>query len=97
MSDGETRELVVTGFTTGTTQITPRDRQTPKTVHVVRVLVDNQTKPLFPPYYDLTAVTLTAQIEPILAGVTSWPKVLRITAYGHAPTRRYGVELVSVA
>lgn len=93
MSDGETRELVVLGFEVGTTLITPRDRQSPKTVTVVRLLVDRISKSLFPYYYDLTAGTLTAQALPLLQAVTQWPRVASIAKYGVAPRARYGFEL----
>jgi hypothetical protein len=97
MSDGEVRELVVTGYVLGTTTITPRDRQVSKQIDVVRLLVDHVSKSLFPYYYDLTAGTLTAQVAPLLGAVQQWPRVLRIAAYGVAPRRRYGVELLPYA
>jgi hypothetical protein len=93
MSDQEMRELVVTGFEVGSTLITPRDRQSPKTVTVVRLHVARESKPLFPYYWDLTAGTLTAQAIPLLSAVTQWPRVAAITKYGVAPRARYGFEL----
>lgn len=92
LGDGETRELVVTGYALGSTTITPRDRMIPKTVDVVRLIVDRQSKSLFPYYYDLTASTLTAQVRPKLETITTWPRVVRIAKYGVAPRARYSVE-----
>jgi hypothetical protein len=94
MSDGELRELTITGFESGSMTITPRDRNVSKTVTALRLLVGPESKPFFPQYYDLTAQTLVAQVLPLLAAVTNWPRVLRITKYGVAPRARYGVVLL---
>jgi hypothetical protein len=94
MSDGEVRELTVSGYAVGQTTITPRDRNVSKVITVVRLSVPAAVKATWPPYWDLTAGTLTAQLVPMLAAVTSWPRVIRLIKYGVAPKARYSVELL---
>lgn len=94
MDEGEARTLYVARFERGDLVINPRDGRPPKTVQVIRAHVIPSTKPFGPAWWDLTSATLVAQVGPILEARTKWPAILRLTAQGVAPRRRYQVEVV---
>jgi hypothetical protein len=96
LSDKQSAELVITGYTKGEVEIHPRYAGAPerKVVTAMRVFVDPATKPTGPAWWDITSQTLIAQLEPFLAGVAKAPRRVKLVAHGVAPSKRYSVELV---
>jgi len=65
-----------------------------KIIKALRVLVSAGTKPLGPPYWDITSQTLIATIKPLLAASKVSPFKCRLTAHGVAPSKRYSLEIL---
>lgn len=93
LGDGGSLELHPTAFTTGTMVIHPRWLPAGKTIKVIRIWVPESDKPLFPDYFDITASTLVAQLEPILRASDLRGLAITITKHGIAPKARYQVRV----
>lgn len=65
-----------------------------KEVDVLRVYVRPGEKSHGLPYYDLTAKTLRAQLEPLVDSIIASQRLVRITKRGVAPSARFSVEVV---
>ena len=74
--------------------IYPRHKPEGKEVDVLRVHLTPDSKATFPPWWDITATTLLAQIEPHLKRPDLARLVFTVTAKGIAEKKRYqlGVE-----
>jgi hypothetical protein len=77
-------------------RITITTRQTPgqKEVDCLRVHVSSQDKPTFPYYWDITAGTLIAQLEPHLREPGAVNKRFTVTAVGVGVQKRFRLESV---
>ena len=93
LGDGGTLTLHPLRWTKGTMTIHPRYQRGPKTINVLRVWVPGEDKPLFPDYFDVTAATLVAQLEPILKRSDLQELEVVITKHGVPPKARYSVEV----
>jgi len=93
LTDGETRELRITGWQTGNVTIYPPHKPTGKVVTALRVLVPPMTKAFFPYYWDITGKTLVAQLLPYLEQPGYKDKVFTITKHGIAPKARFSMEV----
>ena len=93
LGDGGTLVLHPQRWAKGTMVIHPRFQREPKTINVIRVWVPTADKPLFPDYFDITAATLVAQIEPILKRSDLLELEIAITKHGIPPKARYAVEV----
>lgn len=89
LGDGGSLVLHPQAFTVGTMLIHPRWQPAGKTIKAIRVWVPQSDKPLFPDYFDLTAATLVAQVEPVLKRSDLRGLELTITKHGVAPKARY--------
>jgi hypothetical protein len=96
LGDGGKLVLHPQKFSTGTMLIHPRWQPAGKTIKALRVWVPQSDKPLFPDYFDLTAATLVAQVEPILQRSDLRGLELTITKRGVAPKARYEVAVRNV-
>lgn len=97
LADKQSMVLLVTGYEVGEVVIHPRYLGAPseKVVKCLRVRVDPRTKPVGPPYWDITSQTLIATLEPLIRSASEKsPIKVQITAYGVPPAKRYSVELV---
>ena len=92
LAPGETRAFTVVRAELGETIITPRDGRPPKTVEDLRLHVDPNDKPLFPHYYDVTAVTLIAQLRDLAQPGAPLPRQLTIAKVGSGPAARFSVQ-----
>lgn len=94
LGDGGSLLTTVEKFEEGTMMIHPRDGRPPKVIEALRIWVPGTTKPIFPPYYDLTSQTLIAQLRPLLPTLIGSPRQVKITKNGVAPKARFTVEVV---
>lgn len=93
LGDGGTLTLHPLAFSTGTMLIHPRWQPQGKRIKAIRVWVPESDKPLFPDYFDITASTLVAQLEPVLRRSDLRGLELVITKHGVAPKARYTVDV----
>lgn len=93
LADGGFIQTRVDRFEVGEMDISPRDGRPPKTIKAIRIHVPPADKPFFPFYWDLTAGTLVAQMEPMLPGIVQRKAVLKITKRGTGPSARFSVEV----
>lgn len=93
LGDGGSLTLHPQRWKKGTMTIHPRFQRGPKVINVIRVWVPEEDKPLFPDYFDITAATLVAQIEPILKRSDLLDLEIVITKHGIPPKARYSVEV----
>jgi hypothetical protein len=91
--DGESRELVITGFVVGSMVIRPPHAPNGKQITAVRVMVPKQIKPLPPYYWDITSQTLVAQVLPYLQAGGYVGKKFTIKKFGVAPKARFTLEV----
>jgi hypothetical protein len=61
-------------------------------VPVLRVYGSRLDEPSRAPYWDITALTLQADLLPRLIAHRYEPLVVTLTANGHKPTKRYSIE-----
>lgn len=96
LRDGQTLELAVIAWHEGEVLIHPRYPGAPesKLIVALRVLVAAGTKPMGPPYWDITSQTLVATIRPLLAAAKTLPFKCRLTAHGVAPSKRYSLDIL---
>ena len=93
LGDGGTLVLHPQAFTVGSMVIHPRWQPEGKTIRAIRIWVPQSDKPLFPDYFDITAATLVAQLEPVLKRSDLRGLELTITKHGVAPKARYEVAV----
>jgi hypothetical protein len=65
-----------------------------KTIPVLRVFGSRIDKPSPNRYWDISSLTLQADVLPRLTGREGFPVTLTMTAEGYRPTKRYSVEQV---
>jgi hypothetical protein len=96
LRDGEGVRLAVAGWEEGLLTIHPRLRDAPaeRTVRVLRLRLKPGFKAYGPPYWDVNAQTLIAQLEPLLPGLAETGREFIITAHGNPPKKRYSIRLV---
>lgn len=92
LQDGQSASFKALRYDKGTLRIVPDHQPGGKTVTTLRVHVPLEDKPLFPHYWDLTASTLVAQIEPHLQRPDLPTLRFKITARGIGPRKRFEVE-----
>lgn len=97
LQDSESVSFRVERWEKNQLTIVPRHQPQGKVVTVIRVHVPVSDKPQFPHYWDLTAASLVAQIEPQLKRADLRDLRFKITAYGAGPKKRFGVEAARAA
>lgn len=93
LTDGETRELRITGWSQGNVTIYPAHKPTGKVINALRVMVPEDSKDFFPYYWDITSKMLVAQMVPYLEQAGYQDKVFVVTKYGVAPKARFTLEV----
>ena len=93
LGNGNTRDLLITGWRLGRMTIHPRTTGLTKDIIALRVNVPEEIKALFPDYYDITSQTLIAQLLPILEAGEFEGKSFRITKYGSGPAARFALAV----
>ncbi len=91
LADGEARTFTVLSAERGEASITLGGAGGPKVVPVLRLHLAPGDKPFGPPYWDVTARTLQAQLAPQLFASAYRPRVFTITKSGVAPAARFTV------
>ena len=94
LPDGESRSFRALRYDKGTLRVVPKHQPEGKIVTALRVHVPLEDKPLFPHYWDLTAATLVAQLEPHLQRPDLARLRFTITARGIGPRKRFEVQTV---
>jgi hypothetical protein len=94
LQDGQSVSFRVTGYDKGELVIHPRDWPDGKRITAIRVHVPPEDKLLFPHYWDLTAGTLVAQLEPHLRRDDLGQLRFTITARGIGLKKRFQVDVV---
>jgi len=96
LRDGESKELTILKYESGTVIIHPRypGAPTSKEISAIRLYVPQAEKPAGVPYWDVTSQTLIAQLKPFLEEIPEKGLRIRLTAHGIAPSKRYTLELV---
>lgn len=93
LQDGQSQSFRALRYDKGTLTIHPvRTPGVEKVVTALRVHVPTEDKPLFPHYWDLTATTLIAQLEPHLQRPDLSRIRFKITARGISVRKRFEVE-----
>ena len=93
LGDGSSMSTHVVGWELGTMDLVPRDGRAPKTVKTLRLHVPAADKTHYPPYWDLTAQTLIAQLLPRLDSIVKDKKTLTIKKSGSGPGARFSTEV----
>ncbi|MBX5321363.1 MAG: hypothetical protein QHH12_04940 [Candidatus Bathyarchaeota archaeon] len=95
LKDGESVRLVVARFEEGLVTIHPRRKDAPpvRTVKVLRLWLRPGFKVYGPPYWDVNAQTLVAQLKPLLPRLIEEAREFIITAHGNPPKKRYSIRL----
>jgi len=96
LADGQILEASVVDFRIGKMLIHPRYPGAPaeKLTKTIRVYVPREEKPAGMPYWDITAKTAVAQLEPIIAIALRDKKKVRIQAFGVGPSKRFTIGLI---
>lgn len=97
LKDGDSLKLHPDRWLLGSMVIAPKYPGAPpaKTIRVLRLWPMAGEKPMGMPYWDITSQTLIAQLTPLLPGVKVQGSMLRITAHGTAPSKRFTVEVLA--
>lgn len=93
LQDRETVTFRAIRFEEGEVPIKTQDEPEGKLVHVCRVHVPKEDKPVGLPYYDITSKTLCAEIEPFLRDPVQARRRFKVTAHGVRPRKRYRLEV----
>ena len=91
---GEPTEFRVLRYEVGETVIVPRGGPAGKTVAAIRLHVPREDKPVGVPYWDVTAGNLIAQLKPLLPGIVSSRRRIRVTKHGQPPAARHQLDLL---
>jgi hypothetical protein len=95
LADLQSVSLHVEGWEIGYMLIKPRYPGAPseKEILALRLKVSAKDKPYGLPVWDITAQTLVAQLRPMLERRMYEGKILKITAHGEGPKKRFTVEI----
>lgn len=95
LRDGESIRLGVVRWEEGLVTIHPRRADAPpvRTVRCLRLWLKPGFKAYGPPYWDVDAGTLVAQLREFLPKVVEKGQEFIITAHGTAPKKRYSIRL----
>ena len=93
MQDQEQIHFRVHRWEIGETLIHPAYKPEGKWIRAMRLHVDQETKKFFPYYWDVTAQTLIAQLEPLLKSRTGPVWTFAVTKHGTGPRARFSVEV----
>jgi hypothetical protein len=95
LKDGESARLAIVRWEEGLLTIHPRMRDAPpeRTVRILRLWLKPGFKVYGPPYWDVNAQTLIAQLKPLLPSLAENGQEFIITAHGSPPKKRYSVRL----
>lgn len=96
ISDKVSISFIPERYEEGTMVIHPRRQPgvSEKVIKALRLTVSKQDKPIGLQYYDITSITLIAQLRPLLDSAIASKRKIKITAFGIAPAKRFTVELV---
>ena len=89
LAPGESRSFTVLWAEEGRTIINPRDGRPPKEIPILRLHVDPRDKPTFPQYYDVTALTLQAQLKPLVLAPGYVARRFTVQKVGSGPQARF--------
>jgi hypothetical protein len=89
LAPGESRSFTVLSAEEGRTIINPRDGRPPKEIPVLRLHVGISDKPTFPQYYDVTSLTLQAQMKPLVLAPGYVPRRFTVQKVGSGPQARF--------
>ncbi len=89
LAAGEMRSMTVVAAEEGEMTIHPSYAPGGKVIHGLRVHVEQEDKPLFPYYWDVTSQTLLAQWAPQVLYAGYRPKRFRVTKVGSGPAARF--------
>lgn len=93
LQHGEAVTFHVERWEKGQLTIFPAHAPQGKLVDVIRVHVKHTDKEHFPYYYDLTASSLVAQIEPQLRRTDYQGITFRVTAFGFGAKKRFSLDI----
>ena len=95
LMDGEKVELRINKFEWGQTDIRPRYAGAPETkrIPVLRLYAAPGAKLIGAPWWDVTSLTLQAQLRPHLVDLAAAERPFFIVAHGAAPRKRFSVEI----
>lgn len=77
----------------GLTAPPPAGQPIYKQIPVLRIFGTRLDKPSPATYWDISALTLQAQLLPMLTANAGRPFVITLTANGYRPTKRYSIEM----
>jgi len=89
LAPGESRSFTVLWAEEGRTIINPRDGRPPKEIPILRLHVDPRDKPTFPQYYDVTSLTLQAQLKPLVLAPGYVARRFTVQKVGSGPQARF--------
>ena len=96
LSDKQSMAFTPERYEEGTMIIHPRNQAgvTSKEIKALRLYVSKADKPIGLSYWDITSITLIAQLRPLLDNAIKSKRKIKITAFGIAPAKRFTVEVV---
>jgi hypothetical protein len=94
VNDGEAVAFTVVAWQEDDAIIKPARAPQGVVVHVLRVHVGKEDKPMFPHYWDVTGGGAIAQMLPALRARGNEGVKFTLTARGEGPKKRYSVEVV---
>ncbi len=94
LSDGQTHTTKVESWELGDVKIHPDYKPEGKIIQALRIHVPQSYKDFFPFYYDITSLTLIAQLMPFLETEGYGQKTYTITKHGVAPRARFSMTVI---
>jgi hypothetical protein len=91
LRDGESTAFRVERYERGEITITARHDGSQKTLPAMRVYVPAGDKPTGVAYWDITSLTLQAQLQPYLDNPNTRGRRFMVTAHGVRPVKRYSL------
>ncbi|OGQ17411.1 MAG: hypothetical protein A2138_26870 [Deltaproteobacteria bacterium RBG_16_71_12] len=93
LQDGETKTLIISDWTLGEMDITPRSGGGQKRIRALRLHVPADQKPIGPTYWDVTGQTLIEQMLPHLQRPDFHRRRFTVTKHGIPPTARFQLRV----
>ena len=93
LRDGGMLRTRILDWTLDEMVIQPRDGSPEKLVKALRINVPKDDKEFFPWYWDITGLTLIAQLLPFLEAGGKINQTFTITKHGVAPRARFTLEV----
>ena len=93
LAPGESRSFTIVSAEEGTTTIKPASAPQGKSIPVMRIHLQPESKLAPPFYYDISGTTLAAQLRPLVTQASWLPHRVTVTKVGSGPSARFTLEV----